>query len=64
MGRSRQIFSRGWLGRSLSVFTFGYYPSGFYAIGKLCHGSIIMTIPGITVGISIPATTVVFEDCD
>jgi len=57
MNRFKRIASRGWLGNALSVLTFGYFPYRDVAIGKVCVGTILMSIPGATFAIAVPSAS-------
>ena len=54
MHRAKRIAVRGWR-RALNIATFGYYPSYDVAVGKVCIGDIIMTIPVVTFSMSVPS---------
>ena len=57
MNRFRRITSRGWLGNALSVLTFGYFPYRDVAIGKVCVGTILMSIPGAAFAYAVPSAS-------
>jgi len=57
MNRFKRIASRGWLGKALSVLTFGYFPYRDVAIGKVCVGAILMSIPSAAFAISAPSAS-------
>jgi len=62
MNRFRRIASRGWLGKALSVLTFGYFPYSDVAIdkvyvGKVCVGTILMSLPSAAFAIATPSAS-------
>jgi len=57
MNRFKRIASRGWLGKALNVLTFGYFPYRDVAIGKVCVGTILMSIPGAAFAIAAPSAS-------
>ena len=54
MHRAKRIAVRGWR-RAQNIATFGYYPFYDVAIGKVCIGTITMTIPDATFSMSVPS---------
>ncbi len=75
MSRFKRIMTRGIWGSATNIFTFGYYPvsEGVIVIGKVCIGTISMSMPGASftmtlpaasVSMSVPTTLIEIEDCD
>jgi len=58
MNRFKRIASRGWLGNALSVLTFGYFPYRDVAIGKVCIGTILMSLPSAAFAMAVPSASV------
>ena len=56
MQRSRQIFAHGLTGKSVAVFTLGYWPA-FAIVGKLCIGTVSMTVPGVGFTLTVPSVS-------
>jgi len=57
MNRFKRIASRGWLGNALSVLTFGYFPYRDVATGKVCIGTILVSLPSAAFAIAMPSVS-------
>lgn len=60
MQRTRQILSHGWLGRTVTVLTLGYYPVttavGRVAVGRVC-ATFAFTLPSVISSMPLPLAT-------
>lgn len=70
MDTAKQIFSHGWLGNSVSVFTQGYHPrDAFVADGLVAAqwsgfvpgATLSVFVPGVTVSVYVPGSTITVE---